>query len=250
MTGTQRGTVFFLLLALFFPRTSAVAADAPKPLIKSASTHVALAGHTTSVVVYGDNLAPKGVDIAKPLSAKLIDVKPTAGDAKAKGSTQVTIEVIAPANCPRTVPDLVLIQPDGVKVGVPIVVGPDVAAVLQVKKPLANFTNAMLLPGPAAIVSGALDGDDPHVFHFDAKAGETWDISLSAGRIGSSADPILRVRDARHYTLMLSAGDKKRDRHIVFKAPTDGPYYIEVIDAESKGGGDYNYLLSLVRISP
>lgn len=250
MKPVGRLVFLYAFVALLFSQRVCLAADPPKPLIKSASTHVALAGHTTSIIIYGDNLAPKGVDIAKPLTAKLIDVKATVGDAKPKGAIQITVEVTTPANCPRNVVDLLLIQPDGAKISTPIAVGPDVAAVLQTKKPLSNYTNAMPLPGPAAIVSGALDGDDPHVFRFDAKAGASWDITLVTGRIGSSADAILRVRDAHHFTLALSAGDKKRDRHILFKAPVDASYYIEIIDAESKGGADFTYLLSLVRTSP
>jgi hypothetical protein len=44
---------------------------------------------------------------------------------------------------------------------------------------------------------------------------------------------------------MLSAGDKKKDRHLVFRAPSDGVYYIDITEAEAKGGAGFDYRLTV-----
>ena len=105
----------------------------------------------------------------------------------------------------------------------------------------------MALPGSSIAVLGQLDGDTADVVRFEGKAGETWDISLLSSRGGSLLDPILRVRDNRHMSLALSTGDKKKDRRIAFHVPADGTYYVEITEAEARGGAGFDYRLTLNR---
>ena len=105
----------------------------------------------------------------------------------------------------------------------------------------------MPLPGASVAVLGQLDGDIADLVRIDGKAGETWEVSLLSSRGGSQLDPILRVRDSHHFSLALSAGDKKKDRHIAFHVPADGAYYVEITEAEARGGPGYNYRLTVVR---
>jgi hypothetical protein len=60
-------------------------------------------------------------------------------------------------------------------------------------------------------------------------------------------DPVVRLRDSRHIPLALSAGDKKKDRHLVFHVPADGAYYIELTEGESKGGAGIDYRLTILK---
>ncbi len=108
----------------------------------------------------------------------------------------------------------------------------------------------MLITSKSVAITGTLDGDTADVFKFEAKTGETWHFSLLSGRGGSSLDPVLRLRDDHHVTLLLSAGDKKKDRHLVFRAPADGAYYIDITDAEARGGGGYDYRLTVHQSEP
>ena len=222
-------------------------ADGPKPEVKSVSALGLRAGRTTSLVIYGENLAPKEITVKPPLTVKLGEVKATDEKTKGKGSRQVAVEVTVPANCPRENFDLVLTQPDGAKANASIAIVDDAAQEIPIKKPAATFAQAMPIPGPSVALTGSLDGDTADVFRLDAKAGETWDISLLCGRGGSPLDPVLRVRDKRHFSLLLSAGDKKKDRHLVFKPTADGPYYIEITEGEARGGPEYAYRLTVTR---
>jgi hypothetical protein len=122
-------------------------------------------------------------------------------------------------------------------------------AELEVKRPNATFAQAMPLPVEAAsiAVAGALPGDTADLFRFEAKTDETWEIAVLAGRAGSPLDPIVRLRDARRVPLALAAGDEKKDRRLTFHAPADGTYFIELTDAENRGGPTYVYRLTLAR---
>ena len=236
-----------LTLALVVLAGVCRAADAPKPEVKSESVLGVPVGKTTTVVLYGENLAPKFVTIKSPLTVKLIDAKPTDEKTKSKGSRQVTLEVTVPPACPRETYELTLTQPDNTTAKANLCVTEETAMEVPIKKPSATFANAMPLPGPSTAVTGQMDGDSADVVRFDAKAGEVWEISLLSSRAGSMMDPVLRVRDSRHMSMALSVGDKKKDRHIKFHVPADGSYYVEITEAEAKGGAGYTYRLAVVR---
>ena len=232
---------------LLCPAVTCRAADVPKAEVKSASALGVPAGRTTTIVLYGENLAPKSVSVKPPLSIKIIAAGPTDDKNKGKGTRQVTLEVSVPASCARDTFEISLTQPDNSVAKTSLAVADTTAVEVPLKKPASTFATAMALPGPSTAVLGQLDGDSADVVRFEGKAGEAWDIALLAGRGGSLVDPILRVRDSRHMSLALSAGDKKRDRHILFHVPADGPYFVEITEAEAKGGPGYTYRLAVVR---
>jgi hypothetical protein len=222
-------------------------ADAPKPEIKSYLPLGLRAGHTTTLQLYGANLTPKSVSAGKPqVGVKLVGAKATEGDAKTRGARQVTLEVTPPRDPALNAVELTLTQPDGGKASVTVPVLEEVAVETTVKKPNGNYAQAMPLPGPSIGVTGTLDGDTPATFRFEAKAGETWDFTLLAGRAGSALDALMRVRDRKHLSLALAAGNPKNDRHIRFRAPADGPYYLEIVDDQGRGGPTFTYLLTAV----
>jgi hypothetical protein len=251
--GTERrvapfGVVLAFLCLLLPPMVRG--ADVPKAEIKAHAPLYVRAGHTTTLIIYGDNLAPKGVTASRPqVGVKLIETKPTEGEAKAKGGKQVTLEVSTPHGYDQNGVELTLTQPDGVKVTLPLPILEDVATETVVKGPHGNYALAMPLPGPSAGLSGALDNDTAATFCFDAKAGDTWDFTLLAGRAGSALDALLRLRDSRHLSLALSAGNPKLDRHIHFRAPADGTYYLEVGDDQARGGPTFTYVMTATRRS-
>jgi hypothetical protein len=242
-----------LLLSLFCLPENRVQADPPKvevlkPEIKSTAPKAVQAGRTTTLLIYGENLTTKEITVAKlPVKVKLLELKATDPKLKLPGSKLVSAEVTVGAECPPESVELTLVQADGTKVTTPLVVVQNVAQEVTVKKPVETFKQAMPVPGPSVAIVGQLNGNVPDLFRLDAKAGETWNIVVTAGRMGSLMDPILRLRDSRHIPLALSAGDKKKDRLLVFHVPADGAYYIELTEGESKGGAGYDYRLTLVK---
>jgi hypothetical protein len=227
--------------------SACLAADAPKPEVKSASILGVSAGKTTSIILYGENLTPKSIAVKPPLTVKLIDAKATDEKMKSKGSRQVTIDVTVPANCPRDTFELTLTQPDNTVAKTNLCVTEPAIVEIPIKKPSSSYANAMPLPGDSTGITGQLDGDSADVVRFDAKAGELWQISLLSSRAGSMIDPVLRIRDSRHISMALSVGDKNKDRRIEFHVPADGAYYVEITEAEARGGAGYSYRLAVIR---
>lgn len=223
-------------------------AETPRPEIKAMLPKAVQAGHTTTVLIYGENLTTKEIAAAKlPVQVKLLELKATDPKAKLPGSKVASVEVTVEANCPPESAELTLVQTDGTKVTTSLPVVESVAQEVPVKKPAETFAQAMPVPGPSVAITGQLNGNTPDLFRLDAKAGETWEIFLACGRIGSQMDPVLRLRDSRHIPLALSVGDKRKDRHLTFHAPADGIYYIELTEAESKGGAGFDYRLTLLK---
>jgi hypothetical protein len=215
----------------------------PKPEIKGSELRAVVAGKTTKIALYGENFAFKEAKSEKsPLSVRMVEVKETIGDAKRRGSKQVTLEVSAPKECKPDVYPVTLFQ-GGEKVTTQIVVVEAVETLLEPKRPCSVFAQAMPLPPVSCAIQGSLGGDAPDYFRFEGNAGERWAIVLAAGRAGSSLDAIVRVRDSRRIALAMSAGIRHRDRRLVFVCPANGAYTVEVSDTEMRGGKDFNYLL-------
>ena len=227
--------------------------DKPKPEVKGTSLLALRAGQTATLFVYGDNLAPTTITAKPPLVVKMGEVKDTDADtAKARGGAkkQVAVEVSAPADCPPDVYELTLVHEGDQKPTARIAIVAPAGAEMEVKRPNATFAQAMPLPADATsvAVTGALTGGDTaDLFRFTAKAGETWEITVLAGRAGSPLDPIVRVRDARRIPLALAAGDDKKDRRLTFRAPAEGVYFVELTDAENRGGPTFVYRLTVAR---
>jgi hypothetical protein len=236
----------WVLAALLVSVISGLARSDTKPVIKSVSPLGVRAGRTTAVLIYGDNLAPKSIKLDKSTcTAKLIDVKPTDDKTKSRGTTVVSIAFTAPAGAPLANIGITLEQADKTLVAASVAVVEDADDEVQIKKPASTYASAMPISSKSIAIAGTLDGDTADVFKFEAKSGETWDIALLSGRGGSQLDPVLRLRDDHHITLMLSAGDKKKDRRLSFSAPSDSTYYIDITDAEARGGAGYDYRLTV-----
>lgn len=221
-----------------------------KPEIKSKSLAYITTGHMTTLTLYGENLAPKSVTAGKPqVTVKLGTMKATEGDDKKKGSRQVSIELTPSADCPRENIDLTITQPDGTKATTQIPIVEATASEMPVKKPNTSYTDAMpltLTPAlPSLAVTGNVEGDNPTTFRFEVKAGETWRFQVFAGRGDSTLDPVLRVRDSKHLSLSLQAGNPKQDLTLQFTAPATGTYYLELMDDQSRGGAAFTFRLTV-----
>lgn len=221
-----------------------------KPEIKSKSLPYVTTGHTTTLTLYGENLAPKTVTANKPfITVKLGTIKATEGDDKKKGSKQVALEITPSADCPRENIELTLTQPDGAKATTQIPIVEAAASEIPAKKPNTSYTDAMplvLTPAlPSLAVTGNVEGDNPTTFRFEAKAGEIWRFQVFAGRGDSTLDPVMRVRDSKHMSLALQAGNPKQDLMLLFTALSAGTYYLEIMDDQSRGGVGFTYRLTV-----
>ncbi|HNS20883.1 MAG TPA: PPC domain-containing protein [Sedimentisphaerales bacterium] len=107
------------------------------------------------------------------------------------------------------------------------------------------------------IVNGRIDADsDVDVFRFDGRAGSEVVMEVTARRLGSPLDSVLRLTDAagRHVAFNDDREDKgsglithHADSYLSVTLPADGTYYLHLNDAQGRGGDEYGYRL---RISP
>jgi len=93
-------------------------------------------------------------------------------------------------------------------------------------------------------------------FRFEGNAGQEIAVEVMARRLGSPLDSTLRLTDAAGKELAFNDDfeDKgagllthQADSFLLFKLPAKGTYYLQLADAQHKGGPEYGYRL---RISP
>jgi len=105
------------------------------------------------------------------------------------------------------------------------------------------------------IVNGRIDrSDDWDVFQVAGRAGETIVAEVTARRLDSPLDSILKVTDASGK--LLAANDDYQDAgsgvnthhadsYLMVKLPADGNYFVHLGDAARSGGEEYAYRLRL-----
>lgn len=120
-------------------------------------------------------------------------------------------------------------------------------------------------PGPKSpqkvqlpvVINGKIEvRDDWDVFQFAGRAGETVVVEVSARRLDSPLDSVLKLTDASGKLIGFSddredlgAGTNTHhaDSYILAKLPADGDYFVHLGDTARNGGDEYGYRL---RIGP
>ena len=96
-------------------------------------------------------------------------------------------------------------------------------------------------------------------FRFDGRAGDEIVAEVSARRLGSPLDSVLRLTDAAGKQIAFNddfedpaAGliTHQADSLILCRLPAKGTYYLQLADTESKGGPDYGYRLRISHPRP
>ncbi|HTS63028.1 MAG TPA: PPC domain-containing protein [Candidatus Acidoferrales bacterium] len=127
------------------------------------------------------------------------------------------------------------------------------------KEPNDRPQNAQKLKLPV-IVNGRIDRPgDQDVFRFDGKAGDEIVAEVTARRLDSPLDSILRLTDAKGKELAVNDDTEDKsaallthhaDSRILLKLPAKGTYYLYLGDTQHKGGPDYAYRLRVGRPQP
>lgn len=99
---------------------------------------------------------------------------------------------------------------------------------------------------PRVVIDGQCAGGDIDFFRFPARKGQRLVIEVEAVRLGASLLPLLRLTDDRKRFL---AGDDTQslqgDARILFTAPADGDYVLELSDTRYRGGTPPFYRLKI-----
>jgi hypothetical protein len=127
------------------------------------------------------------------------------------------------------------------------------------KEPNNRQENAQHVTLPV-IVNGRIDRPgDWDVFRFDGRAGQEIVAEVSARRLNSPLDSLLRLTDAAGRELAVNDDTEDKgaallthqaDSRLNFKLPANGAYYLHLGDSQGKGGADYAYRLRISRPRP
>lgn len=110
------------------------------------------------------------------------------------------------------------------------------------------------------IVNGRIDQPgDWDVFRIEGRSGQTLVAEVTARRLNSPLDSLLRITDASGKILAINDDFEDpgmgqmtyhADSYIMFQLPADGTYYIHIGDTTRKGGEEYAYRLRLSEPRP
>jgi hypothetical protein len=127
------------------------------------------------------------------------------------------------------------------------------------KEPNNNRKRAQEVTLPI-IVNGRIDRtDDWDVFEVAGRAGDELVAEVSARRLDSPLDSVLKITDASgnligmnddHEDLGAGTNTHHADSYLMLKLPADGPYYVHIGDAARHGGEEYAYRLRISSPQP
>jgi hypothetical protein len=127
------------------------------------------------------------------------------------------------------------------------------------REPNNDASSAQKVPLPI-ILNGRMDrANDEDVFRVAGRAGDTIVAEVTARRLDSPLDSLLRVTDARGDVLAFNddhedagAGTNTHhaDSYLMVTLPTDGPYFVHLTDTARRGGDEYAYRLRISAPQP
>jgi hypothetical protein len=110
------------------------------------------------------------------------------------------------------------------------------------------------------VVNGRIDRpDDWDVYEFTGRAGDTVVAEVSARRLESSLDSVVKITDAAGKLVGLNddhedpesgANTHDADSYLTVTLPADGKYYVHIGDTARHGGEDYAYRLRISAPQP
>jgi len=127
------------------------------------------------------------------------------------------------------------------------------------KEPNGDRASAQKVKLPV-IINGRIDRpDDWDIFQFTGTAGDTVVAEVSARRLDSPLDSVLKLTDSSGTVLAMNddredpeagVNTHHADSYLMFKLPADGTYYVHLGDAARAGGPAYAYRLRLSQPQP
>ncbi|MBL8795782.1 MAG: hypothetical protein JNM56_17895 [Planctomycetia bacterium] len=209
--------------------------QAAPPTATALTPRGAQRGQTVEIVVAGTNLSPQ-TRLLLPFKAEqklLPDAKPN--------PAQVRLQLTVDAATPLGVYPIRVATEDGVSA----LTFFSVEAFPNVNEAAGNtsFEKAQKVPFPV-VINGQCAGGNLGFFRFPAAKGQRVVVEALSARLGSALLPQIRVTDARQR--FLAADDSQAlggDVRVIFQAPEEGEYVVEIADSRYRGGNPPYYRL-------
>lgn len=157
------------------------------------------------------------------------------------GDSEVEVELELPADFMGEAVKFTVVTPGGTSE--PLVVLLAKGATAE-KEPNDGFDKAQEISLPATVDGTIGREKDTDVFTFTGKKGQK--VAITAASLGSPADLLLTVYDARRQVLLtVDDVDGKPDPKAEITLPADGVYYLSLIEAHDLGGNGFGYRLTV-----
>ena len=224
----------------------------PPPKLLYSMPLVAKPGAKQKLTLRGKGLAAvKEVKVAgaegvlvKVLGAKTVGV-PNNYPAERIGDSEVEIELELPKDAKPGAVKVTAVGSGGESNAYGLLIR-DALTVIEDKEPNDGFNQAQVLSLPIA-VEGTIRGErDVDVFRIEGKKGDKVRVEVLASRFGSPLDALITLHDSRRAILASAddiAGATHSDPELVLTLPSDGTYFISLIDAHDLGGANFGYRL-------
>ncbi len=222
-----------LLVALASPLTAAAA----PPTVARVSPRGAERGKPVEVVIAGTNLTPQ-TRLVLPFKAEQTMV-PDAKSNPAQARIRLTVDAAVPVGI---YPARVATE-DGLAPLFLFCI--DHFPAINEVEDNSSFDKAQKVDVPV-VVNGECAGGDIDCFRFNAKQGQRLVVETEAARLGSGIVPQLRLTDSKNRFLAADDSQSLRgDCRIVFTAPADGDYVVEISDTRYRGAAPPFYRLKI-----
>ncbi|HYM13847.1 MAG TPA: PPC domain-containing protein [Bryobacterales bacterium] len=111
-------------------------------------------------------------------------------------------------------------------------------------EPNNTLAQAQEIHFPVTVNAAINAPDDVDLYKFQAKAGQQVSFLVTARRINSSLDAVLRLLDWEGRRLAHYEDLSAPDAQLTYKIPSDGEYFLEVRDLNNGGGKRFFYRLN------
>jgi hypothetical protein len=228
------------------------AAQGKKQELRGSEPLWVMAGTTTALRLYGQDLSPKEIRFADPrITAKLLKVEPLmpkTDEERRRGNTAVEAEVSTPPGFKAGSYRFELVPEVGEPEEGRLLIDVE-APEIKETEPNNSLKQPQALPDGSVTVLGKLDGDGVDVFRFEGRAGETWRIEVFARRLKptNTLEACLRLRDPRRAPIKVAV-DEGNDCALELKLPAAGPYLLELFDGDNRTDAAFDYRLTLRRL--
>jgi hypothetical protein len=119
----------------------------------------------------------------------------------------------------------------------------DLPIALEAGDAASESVRGQMIAVPAAL-NGRLEAmNDIDAYQFTAAKGKTYTFEMLARRVGSAADPVLRITDVKGRVLTEADDTFGKDPRVDWTAPNDANYVLQVTDLHSRGGEGYGYVI-------
>lgn len=226
------------------PEPPSIAVVIPLGIVPGATNHLKIRGrnltNVTELRFTGTNL---GAEIVIRSKGK-VEV-PKEMDSKKVGDTQLEVDLRLAESTPPGTNTFTLVSPDGESPPHPLLVA-EAGSLTMEKEPNGGFREAQAIRLPARIQGAIQEAKDVDVFRFHGSAGERIVAEVLAARFGSPLDSSLTLYDQRGSVIAGNDdGDSGADSYLEAKLPADGEYFLNLFDAQDRGGAIQVYQLTI-----